>query len=138
MNAVVVLRVMAIAAIIQSIGHATLFIRARPRHGPEELAVVEAMQAHRFKFAAAPRSYWDMYVGYGLEAGAVPLVEAMLFWMLAGIAARDVSLVRPIAALFAAANVAHIALVARYFAFPLPMVFDGLIAAGLAYVCVFA
>jgi hypothetical protein len=36
-----------------------------------------------------------------------------------------------VAWLFAAANVAHIVMLVRYFAFPLPMVFDGLIAAGL-------
>ena len=132
------LRILAVVAFIQFLGHGTLFVRARPTHGPAEEAVVAAMQGERFKFAAAPRSYWEMYFGYGLEAGCVCLVEAILFWQLAGLAARDPLAIRPIALLFAGANVAHLAMIARYFAFPLPMVFDGLIAAGLVVVAVVA
>ena len=127
----IVLRVVAVVAFLQFLGHGTLFVRAQPTHGPAEVAVVEAMRSQRFKFGVAPRSYWDMYFGYGLEAAVVCLVEAILFWQLAAIASRDVSLVRPIALLFAMANLAHIGMLARYFAFPLPMVFDALIATGL-------
>ena len=47
-------------------------------------------------------------------------------------AANDPALVRPIAVLFVVANLAHIAMLVRYFAFPLPMVFDALIALALA------
>ena len=38
---------------------------------------------------------------------------------------------RSVAVLFAVANGAHVVMLLRYFAFPLPMVFDGIIAAGL-------
>lgn len=130
-RAELILRVVAVIALAQGVGHFTLFVRAKPTHGPVEEAVVKAMQTERFKFAAAPRTYWDMYFGYGLEAAAICLVEAVLFWQLAGIAARDVALVRPIAGLFLVANVAHFAMLARYFAFPVPMAFDALIAMGL-------
>jgi hypothetical protein len=128
------LRVVAIVAFIQFLGHGSMFVRAKPTHGAEETAVVESMKTHAFRFAAAPRSYWDMYVGYGLEAAFICLIEAVLFWQLAGIASGNAAGVRPIVALFAGANVAHIALLARYFAFPLPMAFDAVIAAVLVVV----
>ncbi len=99
--------------------------------GPDEVAVVEAMRAHAFPFASAPRSYWQMYFGYGLEAAFVCLVEAVLFWQLASIGVRDATPIKHIAVLFAVANGAHFVLLARYFAFPLPMAFDAIIAAGL-------
>jgi hypothetical protein len=131
MTTSLLLRIVAIVALLQFVGHGTLFVRARPTHGPDEVAVVDAMRTHTFAFAASPRSYWDMYFGYGLEAAAICLVEAVLFWLPAGAASTAPALVQSIALLFAAANAAHIAMLARYFAFPLPMAFDGIIAAGL-------
>ena len=138
LTASALLRILAIVALLQFIGHGTLFVRARPTHGPEEVAVVEAMRSHTFTFAAAPRSYWDMYFGYGLEAAFICLVEALLFWLLAAAPLAANGLVRSIAALFAIANVAHAVMLIRYFAFPLPMLFDGLIAVGLATVAIIA
>ena len=134
MTAPLLLRIVAVVALLQFVGHGTLFVRARPTHGPEEAAVVQAMQSHAFKFASAPRTYWDMYFGYGLEAAFVCLVEAVLFWQLARGMSGDAALVRSIAALFAVGNVAHCVMLVRYFAFPLPMVFDAVIAIGLTVV----
>ena len=108
-----------------------MFVRARPTHGPQEVEVVHAMRSHAFTFALAPRTYWDMYFGYGLEAAFVCLVEAVLFWLLAGAASENGALVKSVAGLFAIANIAHIIMLLRYFAFPVPMVFDALIAVGL-------
>ena len=128
----ILFRIVAIVALVQFVGHGTMFVKARPTHGAAEVAVVDAMRSQAFTFASAPRTYWDMYFGYGLEAAFVCLVEAVLFWLLAAAPPGSAPLVRSVAWLFAAANVAHIAMLVRYFAFPLPMVFDGLIAAGLA------
>ena len=125
------LRIVAVVALLQFVGHGTLLVRARPTHGPEEVAVVDAMRSRAFTFARAPRTYWDMYFGYGLEAAFICLVESVLFWQLAGAAPESAALVRSVAGLFAVANVGHIVMLVRYFAFPVPMVFDGLIAAGL-------
>jgi len=135
-SAPLLLRVVAVVALLQGVSHGTLFVRARPTHGLEEAAVVQAMKGHAFKFAAAPRTYWDMYFGYGLEAAFVCLVEAVLFWQLAGGTCGDTALVRSIAALFAIGNVAHCVMLVRYFAFPLPMAFDAIIAIGLTAVAV--
>ena len=136
MSASLILRSVAVVALVQFIGHGTLFVTAKPTHGVEELAVVKAMQSHAFKFAAAPRTYWDMYFGYGLEAAFVCLVEAILFWLLASATETNAALVRSIAILFVCGNVAHLAMLARYFAFPLPMIFDAVISIGLAIVAV--
>ena len=127
----VLLRIVSVVALLQFAGHFAMFVRARPRHGRGEEAVVAAMRSHAFRFSLAPRTYWDMYFGYGLEAAFVCLVEAVLFWMLAGAPSGSEPLVRSVAVLFAAANVAHFVMLLRYFAFPVPMVFDALIAAGL-------
>ena len=131
MTATLVFRIVSVVALLQFVGHGAMFVRARPTHGSEEAAVIDAMRSHAFTFAMAPRTYWDMYFGYGLEAAFVCLVEAVLFWIVAGVAAGNGALARSVAALFATANVAHIGLLVRYFAFPVPMVFDGLIAIGL-------
>ena len=124
-------------AFLQFVGHGTLFVRATPTHGSTEVAVVDAMRSHAFKFASRPRTYWDMYFGYGLQAAFGCLVEAVLFWQLAGAPSGSAALVRSIVVLFALANVAHIIMLVRYFAFPLPIVFDALIATGLIATAVF-
>ncbi len=131
MTSTLLLRVVSAVALLQFIGHGTLFVRARPTHGADEVAVVHAMRSHAFRFGLAPRTYWDMYFGYGLEAAFVCLVEAVLFWLLAGATTGNGALIGAIAGLFAAANALHIVMLVRYFAFPLPAVFDALIAAGL-------
>ena len=136
MSVSLLLRALAIVAVIQFAGHGGLFVLSRPTHGVDEVAVVNAMREHAFMFAAAPRTYWDMYFGYGLEAAFVCLLEAVLFWMVAGAPAGSASLVRSIAVLFAVWNLAHFVMLMRYFAFPLPMVFDGLLAIGLIAVAI--
>ena len=138
MSAPLLLRIVAVVALLQGVSHGTLFVRARPTHGLEEAAVVQAMKGHAFKFAAAPRTYWDMYFGYGLEAAFICLIEAVLFWLLARGTAADAGLVRSIAVLFAVSNVAHGVMLQRYFAFPLPIVFDLIVAIGLTAVALVA
>src|SRR5437868_11909012 len=101
MTAGFLLRIVSVIALLQSIGHGTMFVRARPTHGADEVAVVDAMRSHAFTFGWAPRTYWDMYFGYGLEAAFICLVEAVLFWMLAGAARGNGALVRSVAGLFA-------------------------------------
>src|SRR5437763_1527662 len=114
MTAPTLLRLAALVALLQFAGHATLFVRSKPTHGEQEVAVVQAMQDNRFDFGGAVRSYWQMYFGYGLEAAGVCLVEAVLFWQLAGIATTaSLATVRPIVLLGIVANIAHALLVMR-------------------------
>jgi hypothetical protein len=130
MSAAGILRLAAVVALLQWAAHTTLFLRATPKHGPEEVQVVETMKAHRFEFAGARRSYWDFYFGYGLLSAVVVLVEAVVLWQLAGAADAARPLVRSLAALFLAYTLAHAAVAARYF-FVTPIVPDVVIAACL-------
>src|SRR5438067_1711044 len=108
MTSSTLLRMAALVALLQFAGHVTLFVRSKPTHGPAEVAVVQAMKDHRFDFGGSLRSYWQMYFGYGLEAAGVCLVEAILLWQLAGIAAAtSLATVRPIMILCLVANIAH-------------------------------
>jgi hypothetical protein len=128
---VLFLRIAAVAALIQFAAHTLMFTLAKPRHGAVEAAVIESMRGHRFDFLGSMRSYWDFYYGYGLEAAAICLVEAVLFWQLATIAVTDPLALRPIIALFLVFNVGHIVLAATYF-FLTPMIPDAVIAICLA------
>jgi len=132
MDPIVLLRTAAILAGLQGFAHGALFVSAKPRHGAAEVAVIEAMKTNRF-FAGATRSYWDMYFGYGLIAAGVCLVEGVLLWQLGQVAAAKPALPRPIIGLIIAANIGHVLLVARYFMFVVPMIFDLLIAALLIW-----
>ena len=58
------LRIAAVVALLQFAAHLLLVVLASPKHGPEEVAVVETMKSHRFDFLGAKRSYWDFYFGY--------------------------------------------------------------------------
>ena len=128
MTASLTLRLASAIALLQWVAHTALFLRSTPRHGAEEVAVIDAMRSHRFAFAGASRSYWDFYFGYGLMAAFVVLVEAVLFWQLAGGVAASRSLVRAVATLFLLYNVGHALLAARYF-FITPIIPDVLLAA---------
>lgn len=130
MTATTFLRIAAIVALLQFAAHTSLIIFSSPKHGPDEVAVVQAMKSHRFNFLGSQRSYWDFYFGYALEAAFICLIEAVLFWQLAAGASTSPLLIRPIAGLFFLFNGVHILLVWRYF-FVTPIIPDLLIMASL-------
>jgi hypothetical protein len=121
------LRLAGTLAVIQGAAHGTLIAIAQPRHGDEEVAVVEAMRTHAFDFGGAVHSYWEMYFGYAMMVAGTCVAEGVLLWLLAPLAKAEPRRLRPVLLLLVAANVGHAALVLRYF-FPLPLVFDALVA----------
>lgn len=116
-------RIAAVVASIQFLGHSTLFLTYAPKHGPDELAVLQAMRSHHFSFSGYTRSYWDMYFGYGLFSAFNCAIEALLFWFIAPLADAAGRRILPVAATFLFANVGYTVLIARYF-FALPAYFD--------------
>jgi hypothetical protein len=130
MTPTILLRLAAVLAIIQGTAHGALFFTAKPTHGPAEVAVVDAMKATVFTVAGAPRSYWVYYVGYALLAIAICYVEGVLLWQLARTAGANVELARPMVVTLLVFNLLHALIMARFF-FPLPAIFDGLVAATL-------
>ena len=137
MKTATLLRITAILTLAQFCAHATLFLTYVPSHGPDEVSVIQTMQSHYFSFSGSPRSYWDFYFGYGLLSAFNCLLEAVLFWQLAGIAQATPTFIRPVAALFLLANIGYAILVRTYF-FPLPSYFDIAIAILLGLVLVTA
>jgi hypothetical protein len=131
----ILLRIAAGLAAIQGLAHGTLVWRYRPHHGSAEVAVIAAMQSHRFNFAGMTRSYWDFYFGYAMVNAFVCLIEAMLLWQLARQAQSSAYPVAPIAAIFVLFNVGHALLAARFF-IPTPIVIDLALAALLAIAAV--
>jgi hypothetical protein len=124
------LRVTAAVALIQGLGHAAIFLSARPRHGAAEVAVIEAMRAQSFDFGGfAPHSYWDLYYGYGLLAVVFALFIALSLWLTSGLAGQPRQ-VRRFAGAIGVAVAAHAVIVARCF-FRLPLEFDLVVIAGV-------
>jgi len=106
-----------------------------PRHGAEEVAVIETMKAHHFDVMGSVRSYWDFLFGYGLSVSITLLVQAILFWQLAALAKSNPVWIRPIVALFLF-NCIGIAIVSWKYFFIGPTVTQLLVAAclGVAFV----
>jgi hypothetical protein len=123
MKLATVFRIAALVDLMQFIGHTTLFLTYQPQHGPEELAVIQAMRSHYFSFSGHVHSYWDMYFGYGLFSAFNCLIEALLFWFIAPLADGVGPRIVPLGGTFLFANIGYTALISRYF-FPLPGYFD--------------
>ena len=73
------------------------------------------------------RSYFDFYVGFGMDLGVFLGAQAVLLWLLAGLAAADPKRARPAIAVFFAANLAITVLNAIYL-FTAPLVMTGMVA----------
>ena len=106
------LRVASLIALFQFAAHGTLLLRYVPKHGPDEVRVVDTMKTYRFDFhGSQPHSYWEMYLGYGLFAAFNCLIEGLLFWFLSNQPNRA------IIGLFLFANLGYAAMVWRWFFF---------------------
>ena len=124
------LRLTAAVALLQGLGHAALFVSARPRHGALEVAVIEAMRGQSFDFGGfVPHSYWDLYYGYGLLAVVFALFIAAALWITSGLAGQPRQVLR-FTGCISVAVVIHMAIIARYF-FKLPLRFDLAVIAGV-------
>jgi len=93
--------------------------------GPE--VVVRGMRSVRFDVFGSSRTYWDFYQGFGLTLSVLQLLESVVLWLLAGLAAEAPAQVRPFVLAFLIANLAQLVLVFRYFFLP-PIVFCVVIA----------
>jgi len=121
-------------ALVQYLAHAFLFLSAKPTHGPEEPVVLEAMKSNRFKIGLSPRSYWDLYFGYGLLVILGGMVEVVILWQLAAVVNSYPALIKPFVSMFFIFNIVHALLVWKYFALLAPVIFDLIIAACMVMV----
>jgi hypothetical protein len=102
-----------------------------PKHGAEEIAVIETMKSHHFEIAGSMRSYWDFFFGYGLLVTIVLFFLSVFFWQLASLARTNPAWMRPILIVFCL-NFLAMSLVAWKYFFIAPAVVEILIAVSLA------
>ncbi len=131
MNATLFLRIAAVLTLLHCIAHTYGGVIAGPRHGAEQIAVLDAMKTHKFETAGSMRGYWDFYRGYALFVSLSFLAQSILFWQLASIAQTGASAIRGIIAVFFLEFVGFAVLAIRYFFLP-ALVVEILIALSLA------
>lgn len=125
------LRIAAVLTLLHCVAHTMGGVFGSPKHGTEEIAVIETMKAHHFDVMGSMRSYWDFFFGYGLFVTVVLLVDSIFFWQLASLAKTNPVWMRPILAMFCFNFVAMAIVSWRYF-FVAPAAIELLIAACLA------
>jgi hypothetical protein len=125
------LGIASILTLIHSILHTIGGVLSSPKHGSEEIAVVETMKAHTFNVMGSMRSYWDFNMGYGVSLTISLFVQAVLFWQLGTMAKTNAAFIKPILALFCF-NFIAIAVVVWHYFFIAPAITELLVAGCLA------
>jgi hypothetical protein len=125
------LRAASVLTLVHCILHTVGGVLSPPRHGAEEILVLETMRSHRFDFMGSLRGYDDFLLGYGLFVAIGLLVDAVFFWQLAAVARTNPRWLRLVVGLFALKFVA-IAVVSWKCFFIAPVLTELVIAACLA------
>lgn len=89
-------------------GHLAGFWRPAPENAAQQLAH-RAMMINRFDLAGSDRSYWEIYLGFGLIIGVFYIVQTAILWLLPRLEDR-----KPILLSLTIGNAAILALLARY------------------------
>ena len=131
MKPALLLRIASLLSLLHCILHTAGGVFGSPKHGAEEIAVIETMKSHHFAVMGSVRSYWDFLFGYGLFVTIALLVQAILFWRLAAFAETNPAWTEPIVGLFCL-NFVGVAIVSWKYFFIAPAVGELLIAACLA------
>jgi len=130
MKPAVLLRIASIITLLYFAGH-TAAIPWTPGVGSSELPVIEAMKTHPFDMGGFTRTYWDFYFGFGLMNSIYIAFQAVVLWLLGGLAKRDAGKLRPIIAAFFVSFALNAVLIWKYF-FTVPLVLAIAIAICLA------
>ena len=131
MTPTIFLRIASVLTLIHCAAHTIGGVFGKPKHGAEQLAVIDAMKSHHFNVMGSMRSYWDFFFGYGLFGTVNLLIQGILFWMLGSHVKTNPALVRSVAALFFFNYVLTSVIAFKYF-FIGPGITELLIAACLA------
>lgn len=126
MRPAVFLRIASILTLIHSILHTVGGVFGKPTPGPAEQAVA-VMKANQFMLMGNLRTYWDFYIGMGLSVTIFLTSEAIVFWLLASLAATEGVRLRPILFVFALGYVVFAVNSFRFFFLP-PVIVEVLIA----------
>lgn len=127
----ILLRIAAVLTLIHAVLHTVGGLLSDPAHGPEEIAVIEAMKATAFDFMGSQRTYWDFYFGFGWFLSVGLVLQAVLLWQLAALAKTDPAKARPFMIPLFLAFVAAIVLSYQFF-FIAPLLTEAIIAVFIA------
>ena len=123
------LRISAVISFLFATGHT---LGGRKLWSPMgDNTVLDAMRSTYFPIMGVERSYLDFYVGFGYSISALQLMQAVLLWQLAALAASNPSAARPMIAVIAVAT-ALVGLISYRLIFPLPAIFSAVLFIGLA------
>ena len=123
----VLLKVASALTFLHALGHTIGCVFGKPKHGAEEIAVLDMMKSHTFDVMGSMKSYWDFFFGYGLDASVTMLVTAIVFWQLGTIVKIGSMAVRPIILVLGLQFLVTAAVAWRYF-FIAPAVMEIVIA----------
>jgi len=127
------LRIAAVISLLFTAGHTMGGLKRWSPMGDNP--VLKSMTDVRFDVMGANRSYFDFFMGFGWSISVFMLMETILLWQLASLAATDAPRLRPMIAVITLATVASGIIAWRYI-FPVPALFSAVLAIvlGLAYV----
>ena len=114
----------AVLSVLLGVGHMIGRPWTPAKDDPLAAAVVVAMRAHEMHVMGFDRSFMDFYVGFGCMLGIYLLAQAVLLWMLAGLADSAQTRARGMIAVFFAANLA-LTVLAGIYLFTIPLIFTG-------------
>ena len=106
------LRAAAVVSLLLTLAHTRGF--QRPGPDPAQFATRKLMEASPFHVMDQMRTYWDLYVGFGLIISALMFMQAALLWFVADAEKRHPGEQRAMIATLLAGNVAVAALDWRY------------------------
>jgi hypothetical protein len=118
------LRFAAVTSLLLAAAHTVGFTKT---HAGVQLATRKVMEAAPFDLAGSMRTYWDVYVGFGLTISAMMCGQAVVLWLLAQQETRHPGESRPLLAVLFLSNLAVVALSWRYL-FIAPQVVSAVIA----------
>lgn len=122
------LRVSAIVSLLFAVGHTLGARRAWSPVGENE--VLASMRTTHFTVFGVSRTFLDFYRGFGYSLSVFLVLQTIVLWQLAGMAATQPRAVRPLVATFAMATLGG-TLLTWVFIFPVPAVFSAALAACL-------
>ena len=128
MKPVLYLRAASLLTLLHAVLHTIGGVFGKP--SPGTATVVAATMRSQFPFLGAMRSYADFYRGMGLAVSIFLIAEGIAFWLLASLARRESTSLRPLLAVFALGYLA-LALNSYAFFFLAPVIVETLIAACL-------
>lgn len=122
MTSRVLYRIAAVLILLFDLGHSAGYPWSDPKWGVD----TGAMRSTHFQILGFSRTYWDFYVGFGLEISVFLLLAAVLAWQLGGLPKQTPAPLLLTAWALAVCFAALTALSWKYF-FTIPIVFSALI-----------